>query len=107
LRQTACVEASWRLHHISTNILLQAQNIYWYVANFDKPSLFSGLHCESFFGIVEIVAGLVEMEGCDINQLGFTCNTPLHWAAWNRHEGVVEILLRLDGISPDKLAGNG
>ena len=30
--------------------------------------LFSGLHCASFFGIVEIVTVLINVEGCNINQ---------------------------------------
>ena len=34
----------------------------------DNLSLFNGLHYVSLFGIDEIVASLVELEGCDINQ---------------------------------------
>ena len=88
--------------HISVRILLEAQKMYWYAMDFDRPPLFSGLHCASFFGIVEMVAGLVEMEGCDISQTDFIGNTPLHWAAWNGHGGVVKVLLGRDGVSPDK-----
>jgi len=94
-------------YHISTKIILKAQRMYWYAVDFDKPSLFNGLHCASFFGIVEIVVCLVKMEGCDINQMDFMGNTPLHWAAWNEHEGVVRTPLGLDGISPDKPDGCG
>jgi len=79
----------------------------FYGVDFDKISLFSGLHCASFFGIVEIVAGLVEMEGVDINQMDCGGNTPLVWAAGNRHEGVVKTLLGRDGIKPDKPDGDG
>jgi len=89
-------------HHISTKTLLKTHGMHWYAVDFDKPSMFNGLHCASFFGIVEIVAYLVKMEGCDINQVDSMGNTPLHWAAWNGHEGVVRMLLRQDGISPDK-----
>ena len=88
--------------HISARILLEAQEMYWYGMDFDEPSLFSGLHCASFFGIVEIVVGLLEMEGCDINQMDFMGNTPLHWASSNGHEGVVKILLGRDDVNPDK-----
>ena len=94
-------------HHISTKILLEAQETYWYPVDFDKLSLFHGLHCASFFGIVEIVASLVETEGCDVNQMDSTSRTALHWVAWNGHEGVVKTLLGLDGVSPDKPANDG
>jgi len=88
--------------HISTNILLEAQEMYRYDTDFDKPSLFSSLHCASFFGIVEIVASLLQTEGCDINQLDCGGSTPLIWAGRNGHEGVVEILLGRIEVNPDK-----
>ena len=88
--------------HISTQILFKAERPYMYLADFDKNSLFSGLHCASFFGIVEIVASLVEVEGCDINQMDCGGNTPLAWAAWGGHERVVKILLARDGVNADK-----
>ena len=67
-----------------------------------NSSLFSGLHCASSFGIVEIVASLVEVEGCDINQTDWTGSTPLLRAAEEGQEGVVEILLGLDDVHPDE-----
>jgi len=91
--------------HISTKILFKAWNI-WGVDE-DKFSGFTGLHCVSYFGIVEIVTHLVEMEGCDIKQMDFTGSTPLHWAAWKGHQGVVEIFLARGGVSPDKPDNNG
>ena len=86
--------------HISVKLLLKAQKM-WGV-DVDKISGFSGLHCASFFGIIEIVASFVEMEGCDINQMDFTGSTPLHWAAWNGHEEVAKTLLGWDGANPGK-----
>ena len=90
-----------------TKALLQAQKPYWQTGDFDKICLFSGLHYASFFGIAEIVASLVGMEGCDINQTDGGGNTSLAWAARNGHEGVVKILLGRDDVSPDKPDNNG
>ena len=86
-------------NHVSIKFLLQAHR---YRIDFDQLSLFSGLHCASFFGIVEIVACLVEIEGYDVNQEDCIGNTPLLWAAENGHEGVVEALLRRRDINPEK-----
>jgi len=87
-------------NHISTRILLGAQEP-WRGADFDNPSLFSGLHCASIFGIDEIVASLVKMEGCDVNKKDCLGNTSLKWAAHYGHEGVVKILLGRGDINPD------
>ena len=93
--------------HISAKILVTAQAGYSLGVDFDKFSLFSGLHCASIFGIDEIVASLVEAEGCDINQTDCVDNTPLVWAARNGHEKVVKILLGQDDINPEKPGGWG
>jgi len=87
-------------HLISTRILLEAQGRHRYRLDLDKLSMFSGLHCASLFGIVEIVASLVEVEGCDINQKDCTGYTPLVWAAWNGHEGAVKILRGRSDVNP-------
>ena len=94
-------------NHMPTKTLLQAQKPSWHIGDFDKICLFSGLHYASFFGIVEIVASLVEMEGCDINQMDCGGSTPLVWAARNGHEGVVKILLSWDDVNPNKSDNNG
>jgi len=88
---------------ISTKILLGTR----YNIDFNKPSLFSGLHSASFFGIDEIVAGLVEVEGCDVSKRDCLGNTSLTWAARGGHEGVVKILLGGDDINPDKPNNEG
>jgi len=67
---------------------------------------FGGLHCASFFGIVEVVATMIEMKNYDINEGDFLGHTPLAWAAKNGHEGVVRILLRQVEINLGK-ADNG
>ena len=89
-------------NHISTQLLLIAQLGYEYHVNFYLSSQSSGLHCASIFGIDEIVASLVEVEGCDINKNDSPGNTPLAWAAMNGHEGVVKILLGCGSVNPDK-----
>ena len=91
--------------HTSTRILMRAQSMRRVYA--DGFSGFTGLHCASFFGIVEIVAALVQMEGCDINQIDSRGNTSLAWAARNGHEGVVKMLLERDDINPDKPGNDG
>ena len=48
-------------------------------------SAFCGLHCVSFFGIVELVAALIEMECADADESDFSGYTPLAWAAHNGH----------------------
>jgi len=63
---------------------------------------FSGLHCASFFGIVEVVASLIEVGGSDINGESYFGCTPFSWAAYNGHEEVVEILLGCGDVNPDK-----
>jgi len=88
-------------NHISTEILLKAQGHTHFYYNYSGRALFSGLHCASLFGIDEIAAKLVGAEGCDINQIDCTGNTPLLWAARNGNQGVVEILLGRDGVNPD------
>ena len=89
-------------NHISIKILLEARKGYSYTINIDKPPLFSGLHCASLFGIVEIVAGLIEVEGCDINHRDCVDNTPLLWAALNGNERVVAMLLKRGDVDHDK-----
>jgi len=94
-------------NHISGEILLKARARYPYSVNLEKLSLFSGLHCASMFGIDEIVASLIDVEGCNINQGDCAGNTPLVWAAWYGHEGVVKILLGRDDVNPNNSGRNG
>jgi len=89
-------------NHISTEILLSKEKPESFDPDFDEHFLFSGLHCASFFGIVELVTSLVEVGGCDINQTDCTGSTPLMWAATNGHKGVVKILLERDDVNPNK-----
>ena len=61
---------------ISTELLL-AQVKHFFLWGFKPLSLFSGLHCASFFRIAEAVAGLIEMGCYDINEEDFSGCGPL------------------------------
>ena len=85
---------------LSTKLLL-AQVKHCYSWRYNTLSPFSGLHCASFFGIVEVVAGLIKMECYDINEGDFSGCGPLTWAARNGHEEVVKILFGREEVNPD------
>ena len=91
---------------ISTKYLLE-QVKHFYSWNYDIFSPFSGLHCTSFFGIAEVVVGLIKMECYNINQEDFLGGGPLTWAARNGHEEVVKILLGLQEVNPDRQDNDG
>jgi len=85
--------------HISIKLLLKhVLNPDRFSDNEDFSS-FTGLHCASFFGIVGVVATLMEMNGCDVGKRDCAGNTPLMWAAENGHEEVVELLRRRKGVA--------
>ena len=73
-----------------------------YTEGWGNYSPFGGLHCASFFGIVELVTTLIEMGSYDINEGDFSGCTPLAWAAHNGHEEVVKILLGREEVNLDK-----
>jgi len=85
---------------VSTELLLAHAKLYSKGQGTCAP--LSGLHCASFFGIVEVVVALIEVEGSDINGEDYRGCTPLCWAAYNGHEDVVKILLGRGEIIPDK-----
>jgi len=88
--------------HISSELLLEKvwDRDHWDLgSNFDSNlssdgcTSFSGLHCASFFGIVDLVAALIGMGCYDIDEIGIGGSTPLVCAARNGHEEVVNMLL--------------
>ena len=91
---------------IPTKLLL-ARVKYLYLGHHDTFYPFSGLHCASFFGIVEVVATLVEMKYYGINEEDFLGRTPLAWAAHNGHEAAVKVLLGWEDIDSDKPDSDG
>jgi len=66
------------------------------------PSVFGGLHCVSFFGIISLMTKLLGMSGCDANQGDFAGITPLIWAVREGGPKAVELLLRHEAVDPDK-----
>ena len=90
--------------HISAVSLLEQVLPPKYIGGISTSSLFSGLHCASFFGIVELVTILMNAESYMINQQDCVGSTPLLRAAENGHEGVVKLLLERDADPncPDK-----
>ena len=67
-----------------------------------EPTGFTGLHGAAFFGIVEIVAAILEMRGSGINAPDILGDTALILAAERGHEGVVKMLLEREDIDPDQ-----
>ena len=91
--------------HISAKFLLGRlwyQDLESFDANYGPSLTFSGLHCASFFGIVDLVAALIKMKCYDTNKGDFRGSTPLTLAACNGHEKMVKILLEREEVNPDK-----
>ena len=88
--------------HVSSTLLFNRVYHFRDYIGFVAIPLFIGLHCASYFGIVEVVEALMETEGCDINQQDSLGHTALTWAACNGKEGVVGLLLARHDINPNK-----
>ena len=78
--------------HISIKLLLKHVLSPDRFSDIKGFSPFTGLHCASFFGIVEVVVALMETNGCDIGKKDCVDHTPLMWAAKKGHDGIVELL---------------
>ena len=70
-------------------------------------SQFSGLHCASFFGIYDVMTGLLGMDDCDADRGDSAGLTPLAWAAMKGHGSVVKQLLDRQEVNPDKPDNKG
>ena len=88
--------------HISIRPLLERRISRSQLSSCADFHKFTGLHCASMFGLVEVVRALARMDGVDINGVDETGATPLLWAAWKGHEVVVKLLLGWKGVDPDR-----
>jgi len=96
--------------HVSIELLLEQEGDIsppYFSTDLSTSRRFSGLHCASFFGIVDVVDALLEMECYDVNEGDLAGYTPLAWAAQNGHGGVVQMLLEREEIIPDKPDSEG
>jgi len=71
----------------------------------DPLARFTGLHCASIFGIVEVATCLMEYPNYDLNGRDSLGITPLIWAAIYGHEGVAQVLLEQATVNPDEPDG--
>ena len=88
-------------NHISAVSLLEQVLHPDDIRDIATSPLFSGLHCASFFGIVELVTVLINAEGCVVDQQDCVGRTLLVWAARKGHIGVVKVLLERGGVDPN------
>ena len=63
---------------------------------------FSGVQCASLFGIIELVAALIEIQGYGSKWGWYLGDSPLALAARNGHEEVVQMLVGWEGVDPDE-----
>jgi len=87
--------------HISAVSLLEQVLHPGYSGSLTPSPLFSGLHCASFFGIVELVTLLINGGGYKVNQQDCTGGTPLTWGARNGQGDVVKLLLERADVDPN------
>ena len=89
--------------HISTKLLLvdlisRTGRYYRDIPNNDPLTGFTGLHCASIFGIVEIATLFLDQLNLDPNERDFLGITPLIWAAICGQEGVAKLLLQRQNV---------
>ena len=91
-------------NHISATILLNW--VGWFHSCSLPHHVWPGLHSATYFGIVEVVAALIETKSCDINQSDCFGFTALTWAARQGNEEVVRLLLTRGEVSLNQTNGD-
>ena len=84
--------------HISAVLL--AGQVWSFPHDLQRGTLWTGLHCASYFGIVQVVATLIGMGCYDLNQGDWFGCTALSLAAEMGHEEVAKFLLGQEGVEP-------
>jgi len=87
--------------HVAAVSLLKQVVHPSFIGDIGADSFFSGLHGASFFGIVLLVAAIINAGGCEINKRDCIGNTPLAWAARRGHLGAAKLLLEQEDIDPN------
>ena len=67
----------------------------------DTPKGFTGLHGAAYFGCLEVVVALLEMNKEDVQATDSHGNTAIAWASTRGHEGVVRVLLERSDVRSD------
>jgi len=89
-------------NHVASNALFEQILDRYDFPEVGAPSQFGGLHCASFFGIVDVMAAFLGMSDCDVNQGDSAGMAPLGWAVRGGQEAAVELLLRQEAVDPNK-----
>ena len=89
-------------NHISAVLLLKQVVHPDDIGAIATSPLFTGLHCASFFGIVELVTVLIDAEDYEVDQRDCVGRTPLIWAAREGHESVVKVLLEGENVDANR-----
>ena len=112
----AKIELSHLAKTLALELLSQFENHISFVLSFktmfqfDTPyscGRFTSLHYASCLGIDALVAALIEIKSCDINQQDGWLFTPLLWAVHRRNHGVVRLLLTCNSIDIEKQGNYG
>ena len=77
----------------------------WYIPTNGPLIGFTGLHCASVFGIIEIVTALLRQPNPRDNKRDFLGVTPLIWTAICGQAEVAKLLLERQTVNPDKQDG--
>ena len=106
----AKIELSDRAKSLALELLNQFENDRSFPLSFKNTFPFTlyssdritSLHCASYLGIDALVAALIEIKSCDINETDYLSNTPLMWAVIRGNHGAVKLLLTCNGVDIDK-----